>query len=64
MKDVKKRNKKLWFAGVSIIIGLMLMRLAWIIINQVWGTIIITTGSILFLGGVVFFANTLFNRKD
>jgi len=50
-------------AGISIIVGLTLMRLAWIVIDQRWATAIIVSGSILFLGGVVFFALTFFNRK-
>jgi len=57
-----KRNTKLLLAGVIILIGGMLMRFAWFIINQQLSTAIIITGSVLFLGGVVYIVNILFKK--
>lgn len=58
-----KRNKKLIFAGFAILIGGMCMRLAWIFIQDPLGPFIIITGAILFLGGVIFFINTMYKQR-
>ncbi|HMR17822.1 MAG TPA: hypothetical protein PKA53_00865 [Sphingobacterium sp.] len=59
-----RRNRKLLLAGISIILGLMLMRLAWFVISARWGAVVVITGSLLFLTGVVFFALIFFDRKN
>lgn len=58
-----KKNKKLILAGAAILLGGMCMRIAWVIINRNLATVIVITGAILFLGGVIIFANTVFNRR-
>jgi len=58
-----RRNKKLLFGGISIITGGMLMRFAWAIINEQLSVFLILAGSVLFLGGVIYFANSLFKNK-
>lgn len=58
-----KSNKKLILAGVAILIGGMCTRVAWVYIHHPMGPIIIITGSILFLGGVIFFINTIYNQR-
>ncbi|PRD55798.1 hypothetical protein [Sphingobacterium gobiense] len=58
-----KRNKKLILAGAAILIGGMCMRLAWIFLNDSIGPVIIITGAVLFLGGVISFINTMYNQR-
>ncbi|MBD1434805.1 hypothetical protein H8B06_18420 [Sphingobacterium sp. DN00404] len=58
-----KRNKKLIFAGMAILTGGICMRLAWIYIHDPLGPVIIITGAALFLGGVIFFINTMYNQR-
>ena len=58
-----KRNKKLILAGFAILIGGMCMRLAWIFIHDPLGPVIIIAGAVLFLGGVIFFINTMYNQR-
>jgi len=61
---MKERHKKLLLAWILIIVGGMLMRFAWALINKNYSTVLIITGSVIFLGGVVFFANIFFNKTD
>jgi hypothetical protein len=58
-----ERSKKLWLSGASIILGLMLMRIAWVVIHPGLGATIVILGSVLFLGGVVVFALTFFKNN-
>ena len=51
-----KRNTKLWIGGAFILTGAMLVRFAWVTINHPFSIVIIITGAILFLGGVIYFA--------
>lgn len=57
------RDKKLLYAGIAIVLGLMLMRIAWLIVSAIVGTIIVTLGSVLFLGGVIVFSLTFFKNN-
>lgn len=59
------RRKKLLYSGIAVVLGLMLMRIAWVIISAIFATIIVLVGSVLFLGGVIIFALTFFrgNRR-
>lgn len=61
---MNRRQKKLLAAGLLILVGGMLMRLAWALINKNYSAALIIIGSVLFLGGVIFFANTFFNKTD
>lgn len=58
-----KKNKDLILAGISILIGGMCMRLAWLFINHPLGPVIVIAGAVLFLGGVIYFVITIYNRK-
>lgn len=58
-----KRNKKLVLAGVAILIGGICMRLAWIYIHHSLGPVIVITGAALFLGGVIYFINTVYKQR-
>jgi len=57
------RGRKLLYAGIAIVLGLMLMRIAWFIISAIIGVIIVILGSILFLGGVIIFSLTFFRNN-
>lgn len=57
-----KRNKKLLASGICIILGLMLMRFAHVLIYYNISVVLIIAGAVLFLGGVIFFAKTLFRH--
>lgn len=61
---MNRRQKKLLIAGLLILIGGTLMRFAWALINKNYSTALIIVGSILFLGGVISFANTFFHKTD
>ena len=50
------RNTKLWIGGAFILAGAMLARFAWVIINHPFSVVVIITGAILFLGGIIYFA--------
>lgn len=58
-----KRNKRLVFAGLAILVGGMCMRLAWVFLNDPLGPVIVITGAVLFLGGVIVFINTIYNQR-
>lgn len=59
------RRKKILYSGIAVVLGLMLMRIAWFIISAIIGTVIVILGSVLFLGGVIVFSLTFFrgNRR-
>jgi len=58
-----KRNKKLVLGGIFIFIGGISMRFAWIFIYEQLSVVLILTGAGLFIGGVIYFANALFQNK-
>lgn len=58
-----KKRTKLLVAGILIIIGGTFMRFAWIIFTQLLSTFLMLLGAFLFLAGIIFFANTFFDRK-
>jgi len=61
---MNRRETKVLMARLLIRIGGTLMRCAWALINKNYSTALIIVGSILFLGGVISFANTFFHKTD
>ncbi|TCK80797.1 hypothetical protein [Albibacterium bauzanense] len=58
-----KRNKKLILGGIIILIGGMMMRFAWFFIYEQLSVVLILIGAGLFIGGVIYFVNALFQNK-
>jgi len=59
-----KRNKKLLLGGIIILIGGMSMRLAWLFIYEQISVIFMLIGASLFMAGVIYFVNILFQKKS
>jgi len=52
-----RRTSKLWIAGAFILAGAMLIRFAWAIIADPFSIVIIITGTVLFIGGIIYFVS-------
>lgn len=57
-----KKNKTSLLSGISVILGAALMGIAYRLIQYKISTILIFVGAALFLGGIIFFVNTLYNN--
>jgi len=51
-----RKNSKLWIAGTFILAGVMLIRFAEAIITDSFSMVVIIIGTVLFLGGIIYFA--------
>lgn len=58
-----KRNPRLLFSAILIIIGGISMRFSWIFIREPGSPYTVVGGAVLFLAGLIWFAFTLFSRN-
>lgn len=56
----KRRSIKLFIAVLLILIGGVFIRIAWVVLS----TFFILLGAGVFLGGVIYFATTLYSKNN